>query len=129
MDQYGYSTRSIDRLGTVGSSIVEPINILQTSAEVSVVNELTRKLRAGTLPQVPYRFSKIVHVGWSLGSTLVYSLVVQHPEASDGIILTAFSPDVFHIPTVIAGFNCQLARLNQPLRFRNQSYGAVAQAS
>ncbi|KAL2043065.1 hypothetical protein N7G274_004125 [Stereocaulon virgatum] len=56
-------------------------------------------------------------------------LAVQRPEASDGNALTGFPLDVSHIPTVIAGFNCKLARLNQSLGFRNKSYAAVAQAS
>ena len=36
--------------------------------------------------------------------------------------------DGTQIATVIAGFNCRFARLNQPLRFGNESFAAIAQA-
>ena len=128
VDQYGFSTFAIDRLGSGASSIVDPVNILQAPVELQVVYELTMMLRNGTIPKFDSTFSKIVHVGWSYGSCLVYDLAASHPGSSDGIVLTGFSLNDTYFPRIIAGLDFQLARLNQPLRWGNESYAAVAQA-
>lgn len=85
-------------------------------------------LRDGTLPDVPQAFTKIVHVGHSFGSALSYSLAVNHPTASDGLILTGFSQNGSFLSTTTASWDSKLARLNQPLRFGNVSYTAVSSA-
>lgn len=85
-------------------------------------------LRKGTLPNVQHAFSKIVHVGHSFGSALSYTMAAMHPTASDGLILTGFSQNGSFIPSTAAAWDSKLARLNQPLRFGNISYSAVAGA-
>lgn len=77
VDQYGFSTLSIDRLGIGNSSIADPLSIVQIPAELSAIYELTKMLRCGSLPHVPKAFSKIVHVGHSLGSILTYNLAAM----------------------------------------------------
>lgn len=84
---------------------------------MSTILFITQQLRAGTIPTVPTRFPKVVHVGHSFGSFLSYFLVTLYPTASDGLILTGFSFDATWFLRTIAGFNLHLARLNQPLRF------------
>ncbi|KAL8690492.1 MAG: hypothetical protein Q9218_004068 [Villophora microphyllina] len=128
VDQYGFCTLSIDRLGEGNSSKANPLSVLQAPAEMSALYELTSMLRHGTLPNVPHAFSKIVHVGHSFGSALSYLLAVMHPTASDGLILTGFSQNGSFLPTTVASWDSKLARLNQPLRFGNISYAAVSGA-
>ncbi|KAI4146251.1 MAG: hypothetical protein L6R39_003524 [Caloplaca ligustica] len=128
VDQYGFCTLSIDRLGEGNSSKADPLSVLQAPAEMSAVYELTMMLRNGTLPNVPHAFSKIVHVGHSFGSALSYLLAVMYPTASDGLILTGFSQNGSFLPTTTASWDSKLARLNQPLRFGNVSYTAVSGA-
>ncbi len=77
VDRYGFSTLSIDRLGVGSSSIADPLSVIQVPAELSAIYELTKMLRRGTLPNVPHAFSKIVHVGHSLGSILTYNLAAM----------------------------------------------------
>lgn len=86
VDQYGFSKIAINPLGTGASSIVDPVNVLQSPAENSVIYELTKMLRNDRLPNFPHRFSKIVHVGWSFGSNLVYKLAAQYQQAAHGIV-------------------------------------------
>ncbi|KAI4204176.1 MAG: hypothetical protein LQ350_001367 [Teloschistes chrysophthalmus] len=128
VDQYGFCTLSIDRLGEGNSSKADPLSVLQAPAEMSVLYELTSMLRNGTLPNVPHAFSKIVHVGHSFGSALSYLLAVMHPTASDGLILTGFSQNGSYLAATVASWDSKLARLNQPLRFGNISYAAVSGA-
>ena len=128
VDQYGYFTFAIDRPGIGSSSVADPINDLQMPLELSVVQEMTTMVRNGAFSNIPYCFSKIVHVGHSFGSSLIYNLASQYPTTSDGLILTGFSLDDSHFGTAIAGFGNQIARLNQPIRFGNQSHAAIAKA-
>ena len=78
-------------------------------------------LREGLIPEVPRSFSKIVNVGHSYGSLLTYALAGIFPNATDGLILTGFSPTLGYLPAAYASWNSKLARLNQPLRFGNVS--------
>ncbi|KAL8714236.1 MAG: hypothetical protein Q9220_001965 [cf. Caloplaca sp. 1 TL-2023] len=128
VDQYGFCTLSIDRLGEGNSSKADPLSVLQAPAEMSAIYELTMMLRNGTLPSVPQAFTKVVHVGHSFGSALSYLLAVMHPSASDGLILTGYSQNSSYLPSTVASWDTKLARLNQPLRFGNISYSAVSGA-
>lgn len=128
VEQYGFCTLSIDRLGEGNSSKADPLSVLQVPAETSVLYELTMMLRKGSLPSVPHAFNKVVHVGHSFGSTLSVALAISHPTASDGLILTGFSQNGSFLPATVASWDSKLARLNQPLRFGNISYSAVSGA-
>lgn len=129
VDQYGFSTLSIDRLGIGNSSIADPLSIIQAPAEVSAIYELTMMLRRGSLPEVPRAFSKIVHVGHSLGSILSYNLAAMDPTASDGLILTAFSQDFAYIDATFDAWGSQLARNDQPRRFGDLPTGYLTWAN
>jgi hypothetical protein len=129
VDQYGFCTIAIDRLGIYPSSIVaDGVNTLQLPLEMAAVYEITTMLRAGTLSNVPDTFNTIVHVGHGFGASIIYEMVAQDPTASDGIVLTGFSQADIFFPLALAGLDSQLARLNQPLRFGNESYAAITQA-
>lgn len=117
VDTYGYSTLAIDRFGIGSSSIADPLSVIQAPATMSAMYEITKKLRAGTLPGVPQRFQQVIHVGHSFGSVLTYELVSEHPDASDGIILTGYSQNGSYVSAATAALNLQLARLNDPARF------------
>ena len=119
VDQYGFCTLSVDRLGTGNSSVADPLNVVQFPAEESAIYELTLMLREGTLPNVPKAFQKVVHVGHSVGSILIYRLVADHPTISDGIVLTSFSLNASYFAATMASLDSKLAHLNQPLRFGN----------
>ena len=95
---------------------------------MSALYEITKKLRDGTVPYVPYAFQKVVHVGHSFGSVLTFNLVAKYPQASDGIILTGYSQNVSFFFATVTDWNSKLARLNQPLRFGNVSSTAIKQA-
>lgn len=129
VDQYGFSTLSIDRLGIGNSSIADPLSIIQLPAELSAIYELTLMLRSGSLPNVDRAFSKIVHVGHSLGSILSYNLAAMDPTASDGLILTGFSQDDAYIDATFDIWAPELARNNQPKRFGDLPTGYLTWAN
>lgn len=129
VDQYGFSTLSIDRLGIGNSSIADPLSIIQLPAELSAIYELTMMLRHGRLPNIHQIFSKIVHVGHSLGSILTYSLAAMYPTASDGLVLTAFSLYSAFIGPTFDIWASQLARNNQPKRFGDLPTGYLTWAN
>ncbi|KAJ8067352.1 hypothetical protein OCU04_004705 [Sclerotinia nivalis] len=126
VDQYGYSTLAIDRLGIGESSKADPTSIIQVPAELSAIVEVTKLLRAGTLSGVTIsKPNKLVHVGHSFGSTLSYELVSAHPEITDGLILQGFSIDSSGLLQTIAGFNIQSASVNQPYKFGPPSFESL----
>ena len=127
VDQFGYCTLSIDRLGVGNSSIADPLNVIQAPAELSALYQVTMMLRKGTLPSVPHAFTKIVSVGHSFGSDLSLGLAAMDPTATDALILTGYSANSSFLPATIASWDSKLARLNQPLRFGNVTYAAVQQ--
>ena len=127
VDQYYFFTIAIDRPGIGSSSIEDPLKALQMPVELSVIYEMTKMLRNSALQDVPYSFCKIIHVGHSFGSSLLYNLAGQYPTASDGLILTGFSLSEAYVGTAIAGFDTQIASLNQPLRFGTQGYAAITE--
>ena len=117
----GFHTVSIDRFGIGNSSHADPLNVVQAPAEVSALYEITNMLRAGSFPSVSTKFQKAVHVGHSFGSAQTYLLTALHPTVSDGIVLTGFSMNGTWLAETLADWNLHLARLNQPLRFGNQT--------
>ncbi|KAJ9644444.1 hypothetical protein H2201_007826 [Coniosporium apollinis] len=128
VDDYSFSTVSIDRFGIGNSSKGDPLNLIQAPAEVSALYEITKMLRAGTFPTVDTAFEKVVHVGHSFGSVQSYLLSALDPTATDGLVLTGWSLNATWLPLTLADWNLHLARLNQPLRFGNISTSAVQQA-
>ncbi|APA11636.1 hypothetical protein sscle_08g064060 [Sclerotinia sclerotiorum 1980 UF-70] len=127
VDQYGYSTLAIDRLGIGESSKADPISIIQVPTELSAIVEVTNLLRAGSLPGVSIsKPNKLVHVGHSFGSALSYELVSAHPEITDGLILQGFSIDSSGLPQTIAAFNIQYASVNQPYKFGPPSFESLS---
>ncbi|TEY84261.1 hypothetical protein BOTCAL_0018g00380 [Botryotinia calthae] len=126
VDQYGYSTFAIDRLGIGESSKADPTSIIQAPAELSAIVEVTKLLRAGTLPGVEISEpNKIVHVGHSFGSILSYELASAYPNITDGLILQGFSLDGSAVPQTFAGFNIQSASVNQPYKFGPPSIASL----
>ena len=53
----------------------------------------------------------------------------MYPNISDGIILTGYSQNGTYVPVISAGMNWQLARLNQPARFRSLPSGYLTWAN
>lgn len=121
VDQYGYCTLAIDRLGIGNSSHGEPKNEIQAFLEVQALAAVSSMLRQGTLPEVQHAFDKVIHVGHSFGSAQTYALVDMYPDISDGIVLTGFSMNSSFVGYFTAGNDLQQAYLNQPTRFGNSS--------
>ncbi|KAK5111813.1 hypothetical protein LTR62_004733 [Meristemomyces frigidus] len=105
VEQYGFSTFSWDRLGIAQSQHGEAVNEIQSQLEIQALRALTYDLRNGTIPGVPYKFDKIVHVGHSYGSEHTYALTSMYPTISDGIALTGFSQNGSFIPYFAFGGN------------------------
>ncbi|KAK8083010.1 hypothetical protein PG996_001791 [Apiospora saccharicola] len=97
---HGYATLAWDRLGLGESTRLDPVREVQLPLEVEALRELTRLLRAGSVDLEPddpqaaaaanngtttHHFDKIVHVGHSLGSSVVYALAAVDMTALDGI--------------------------------------------
>jgi pimeloyl-ACP methyl ester carboxylesterase len=123
--QSGYSTLAIDRYGIGNSTHGDPFNEVQAQAEVEALNEVTKKLRAGSISEISCSYEKVIHVGHSFGSVQSYWLSALYPNNTDGVVLTGYSAAPEFLPYIVAGWNLHSARLNQPFRFGNVSATGV----
>lgn len=121
----GYSTLAIDRLGIGNSSHGDPFNEIQAQAEVEALNEVTKKLRSGSISEIKTPYSKVIHVGHSFGSVQSYWLSALYPNNTDGVVLTGFSVASQFLAYFAAGNDLHSARLNQPFRLGNSSTEVV----
>lgn len=124
VDQYGYSTFAIDRLGIAQSThFTDPVNEGQIWIEVAAIRSLTQSIRNGQVSGVPTP-KKIVHVGHSFGSASTYTLVAATPDVSDGIVLTGFSQNGSFASQFVLGSNLIIA--NQVSALSNYTTGYLA---
>ncbi|KAL7943544.1 hypothetical protein V8C42DRAFT_359209 [Trichoderma barbatum] len=91
VDQHGFSTFTWDRLGIASSSKGNPVNEIQQFLELAALEELSTRLRRGSVKGINAKFNKFVHVGHSFGSAITYNFVNANPDFSDAAILTGFS--------------------------------------
>lgn len=65
-----------------------------------------------------------MHVGHSFGSIQSYSLVVLHPKASDGLVLTGFTQATSFVPDFLLGGN--FVQANGVASFKDYPNGYLA---
>lgn len=110
VDQYGYDTLAIDRLGIGQSTLfTDPVNEGQLWLEVAALQLITQDARNGQIAGIQCNSEKIVHVGHSFGSSLTYSLTAMDPSLSDGIVLTGFSQNGTFASQFLLGSNFIIA--------------------
>lgn len=114
----GFHTLSYDRLGLGNSSHGEPKNEIQSFLEVEALAQITKKIRAGSIPGIRQKPSKVVHVGHSFGSAQTYALTAKYPDLSDAIVLTGFSLNTSYNSLFLAGAGLQQANLNRAIANR-----------
>ncbi|KAH6688583.1 Alpha/Beta hydrolase protein [Plectosphaerella plurivora] len=130
VDDFGFSTITYDRLGLGQSSHGDPISEIQASLELDALRALTEKLRGGKIPKLAKKaFDKFVHVGHSFGSILSYSLTVENPALSDGLILTGFTQYGNYVPYFLLGSAFVQANSRKELRDYANGYIAPGVAS
>ncbi|KAJ3567075.1 hypothetical protein NPX13_g6896 [Xylaria arbuscula] len=85
----GYATLAIDNLGNGKSDRPDPIKIVQTPMQISVVYSILRGIRAGSLPGVP-KYDKVIMGTHSYGSVLGRLISTIFPTSgADAYIFTA----------------------------------------
>ena len=62
----GYPTLAIDNLGNGMSDHPDALIVTQQTIQVEVIHNIIGMLRAGTLPNLPKKFSKVLFVGKSI---------------------------------------------------------------
>lgn len=86
MNQAGYATLALDRLGTGASSI--PLSALLTSfTDADVVHQVIQEIRSGA---VGPRFSKVILGGHSLGSAITVLEAGTYHDV-DGVLITGLA--------------------------------------
>ncbi|UZJ55763.1 hypothetical protein CBS101457_005083 [Exobasidium rhododendri] len=108
MSNLGYPTLAIDRLGAGLSDHPDPITTVQANLQTNIHHEIVTMARAGTIPNIATKFSKIIFVGGSYGSILGNQQAIQYPTDLDALLLTAYTNDdqllvpIFSVETIAA---------------------------
>ncbi|PXY23847.1 hypothetical protein BAY59_27385 [Prauserella coralliicola] len=91
MTRAGFATFNIDRIGNGASS--RPLGVLvDVATNGFVVHQLIDALRRGTLENSGgVSFAKVVLVGHSLGSSVVFDVASKYPGDADGVIITGMA--------------------------------------
>ncbi|KAI0437884.1 hypothetical protein F4803DRAFT_570309 [Xylaria telfairii] len=98
----GYATLAIDNLGNGKSDRPDPINIVQTPMQISVIYSILRGIRAGSLPGVP-KYDKVIMGTHSYGSVLGRLISTIFPTSgADAYILTATAANLTGLQQFIA---------------------------
>ncbi|KAJ0418381.1 Alpha/Beta hydrolase protein [Aspergillus carlsbadensis] len=119
----GYATLSYDRLGVGLSEHADPYSKIQVSTQVAILTEISKLLQTGNLHKRVPQPKKLVHVGHSFGSLITNGLVAANPSLSDAVVLTGFSHNTSWTPLFELCLGFQLARTNNPARFRGYDSG------
>lgn len=110
VDEYGYDTLAIDRLGIGQSTLfTDPIQEGQLWLEVAALAQVTMDARNGQVGGMGCNAEKFVHVGHSFGSAITYTLTSMYPNITDGQILTGFSQNGSFASQFILGSNLIIA--------------------
>ncbi|KAL8924229.1 MAG: hypothetical protein Q9208_004193 [Pyrenodesmia sp. 3 TL-2023] len=117
----GYATFAYDRLGVGQSDHPDPIQEVQAFLEVEILHGLATHFRTTKIDG--HGFTNIIGVGHSFGSILQVGVNGKYPEDFDGVVLTAFTNTISHLPYTVLANNPAIAALNQPSRFGRLPYG------
>ncbi|KAL8649773.1 MAG: hypothetical protein Q9226_005435 [Calogaya cf. arnoldii] len=121
----GYSTLSLDRLGSGKSDHPDPLNIVQSPLIADTIHQIINQVRSGKqIPLPSFGKLKIIYVGHSFGAILGTRITASHPEDIDGSIHTGFAiptPDQNALPGELADIYLQ-ASTYDPIRFPPSTY-------
>ncbi|KAI0191640.1 Alpha/Beta hydrolase protein [Astrocystis sublimbata] len=110
----GYATLAIDNLGNGKSDRPDPINIVQTPMQLSVVYSIMQGIRAGSLPGVP-KYDKVVMGTHSYGSIIGRVLASVFPTSgADAYILTATAANLTGLQQFLRNVAPQAATVVDP---------------
>jgi pimeloyl-ACP methyl ester carboxylesterase len=84
----GYATFNIDRLAT-GRSTLPPSSLYTLDSGTQAIHQVITKLRAGQIKD--RKFTEVVWVGHSLGSSMAWSQAERYPDDIDAFVLTGMS--------------------------------------
>ncbi|KAL9599936.1 MAG: hypothetical protein Q9219_003498 [cf. Caloplaca sp. 3 TL-2023] len=111
----GYATLAYNRLGVGRSDHPDPIQVVQSPADVEILHELTQLLRAGKIGS--RSFKNVIGVGQSYGSLVQLAQNAKYPQDVDAAVLTSFTSRVQNLPCTISTNHPTIANVNDPSRF------------
>ncbi|CAI6339840.1 unnamed protein product [Periconia digitata] len=136
----GYSILTFDRIGTGQSTLVNAYDDAQPNTEIEILAQITTLARSGKLLSGATIISnttaipsptpkKIVHVGHSFGSLLIFGLLKKQGDLSDGALLTGFLNSSHLRDVPVATFEHAYAATHDPARFGTFGSGYVVLTS
>jgi pimeloyl-ACP methyl ester carboxylesterase len=116
----GFATLAVDRLGNGLSAHPDPLQEVQLTMEVEILNILAKKIKSGEITGTP---SKVVYVGHSMGSFIGTILATKYPNNIDKLVLTGYTSDFSNFPAAFAAVQTMPAKILDPARFSTLPQG------
>ena len=119
----GFATLAYNRLGVGASDHPDPIQTVQTTGDIEILQGLIEAVEAGaaTLPAPRH----IIGVGHSYGSIVQLAHNAKYPNATAATVLTGFVNNLVNLAGTALANNPAIAAINQPERFQNLPNGYV----
>ena len=111
----GYATLTYDRLGVGLSDHPDPIQVVQSYADVEIQHGLVNLVRTSQLGQCV--FKNVVGVGHSYGSVVTVGETSKYPTDLDAVILTGVSSTLQYLASTILSNDPAVAALNDPAKW------------
>lgn len=124
--QKGYATVAYNRLGVGRSDKPDPLQVVQSYAEVEILHGLIGLLRSGKCAQTI--FKRIVAVGHSYGSVVQLGLNSKYPDDLDATIDTGMSSTLAYLLGAILSNDPTVAALDSKTN-ANLPYAYLVHAS
>lgn len=115
----GYATLAYNRLGVGASDHPDPIQTVQTTVDIEILQGVIEAVKAGA------PISRVIGVGHSYGSIVQLAHNAKYPNATAAAVLTGFVNNLVNLPGTALANNPTIAAINEPERFQNLPNGYV----
>ena len=123
----GYATVAYNRLGVGNSDHPDPLQVVQSFADVEILHGIVSLLRCGQLGSKQFKY--VIGVGHSYGSIVELAHTAKYPKDVDAGVLTGFAYDLSSLPLTVLTNNPAIASVNDPTKFAGLSNAYIVHAT
>ncbi|EJD51025.1 alpha/beta-hydrolase [Auricularia subglabra TFB-10046 SS5] len=113
----GYATINMARLGHGESDHPDPVAVVQTPFEITIIQSIINAVRSGSITGATRGFGTVVYVGHSFGSILLNGVIASEPDLVDAAVFTGYGHDPAETGPIAGILGLGPARDIDPARF------------
>jgi pimeloyl-ACP methyl ester carboxylesterase len=124
-NDHGFATLAVDRLGNGLSARPDPLQEVQLTVDVEILNIIAEKIKNGEVTGTP---SKVILVGHSRGSSVAAMLAAKYPDSIDKLVLTGYTANSSNFAAGAASSQYKPAKDVDPARFGTLPEGYLTES-